>query len=119
MAGEYEKGGFLLYVRTENEQNYYHFRVEGYWVAYIPTLITEISTETLEFLGNIDVLIMPGAKSMQGVLEKIEPRLLVAYGESAHEIAVTLGATEPAVMKYRLKEADLSSEKTGCVVMGE
>ncbi len=119
MAGEYEKGGFLLYVRTENEQNYYHFRVEGYWVAYIPTLITEISTETLEFLGNIDVLIMPGAKSMQPILEKIEPRLLVTYGESAHEIAVTLGATEPAVMKYRLKEADLSSEKTGCVVMGE
>ena len=118
MAGEYEKWGFLLYVMTENEVNYYHFRVEGYWIAYIPRIIHEISSDILEFLGNIDVLVMPGAKSMQGVLEKIEPRLLVTYGEGAHEIATTLGNIEPAVTKYRLKEADLSNEKAGCVVMG-
>ncbi|MDD2693487.1 MAG: hypothetical protein PHY14_00975 [Candidatus Gracilibacteria bacterium] len=119
IPGEYEKGGFLLYVHAENGVNYYHFRVEGYWIAYIPALVTEISGDILEFLGNVDVLVMPGAKSMQVVLEKIEPRLLVTYGELAHEIAVALGSSEPAVTKYKLKEADLSSEKTGCVVMGE
>ena len=118
MAGEYEKGGFLLYVHTENDVNYYHFRVEGYWIAYIPSIIHEISSDALEFLGNIDVLVMPGAKSMQGVLEKIEPRLLVTYGEGAHEIATALGNAEPALTKYKLKEADLSNEKAGCVVMG-
>ena len=99
--------------------NYYHFRVEGYWVVYIPTLVTDISGDILEFLGNVDILVMPGARSMHAVLEKIEPRLLVTYGDSAHEIALVLGVPEPAVTKYRVKEADLSSEKTGCVVMGE
>ncbi len=119
MAGEYEKAGVLLYVHTDNEVNYYHFRVEGYWIAYIPLVITEISSDILEFLGNIDILVMPGAKSMQGVLEKIEPRRIVTYGESAHEIATALGKVEPAIAKYKFKEADLSNEKTGCVVMGE
>jgi len=119
MPGEYEKGGFLLYVQHENGVPYYHFRVEGYWIVYIPSLITEISGNILEFLGNVDVLVMPGAKSMIPVLEKIEPRLLVTFGELAHEVALALGVTEPAVTKYKLKDADLSSEKTGCVVMGE
>lgn len=119
IAGEYEKWGFLLYVQSENGMNYYHFRVEGYWVVYIPTLVTDISGDILEFLGNVDILVMPGARTMHAVLEKIEPRLLVTYGESAHDIALVLGAIEPAVTKYRVKEADLSSEKTGCVVMGE
>jgi len=72
----------------------------------------------LEFLGNVDVLVMPGAKSMIPVLEKIEPRLLVTMGELAYEVALTLGMADPALIKYKLKEADLSSEKTGCVVMG-
>lgn len=119
MAGEYEKGGFLLYVHRENGVLISHFRVEGYWIVSIPTVISDISWELLESLGNVDVLIMPGAKSLIPLLEKIEPRLLVTYGESAHEVAVTLGVTEPPVVKYKMKEADLSSEKTGCVVMGE
>lgn len=119
MAGEYEKGGFLLYVQSENDVSYYHFRVEGYWIVYIPTVVTDISGDILEFLGNIDVLVMPGARSIQALIEKLEPRLLVTYGEWAHEVALALGSSEPAVMKYKLKEADLSSEKTGCVVMGE
>ena len=62
---------------------------------------------------------MPGAKSMQGVMEKVEPRLLVTYGDTASEIATVLGFIDAPLLKYKLKEMDLSSEKTGCVVIGE
>ncbi len=117
MAGEYEKSGCLMYAWHKNDELLYHFRVDGYWIAYIPTLLVDITPEALDFLGSVDVLIMPGAKSMQWVLEKVEPRMLVTYGESAHEVATPLGTIE-IVQKYRLKEADLSSEKTGCVVLG-
>ncbi len=116
MAGEYEKSGCLMYAFEKNDEKLFHFRAEGYWIAYIPTLQSDISADALEFLGNVDVLVMPGAKSMHPVMEKIEPRLLVTYGESAHEISLILAAPEP-VSKYKLKEADLSSEKTGCVVL--
>jgi hypothetical protein len=117
LPGEYEKSGCLMYAWHKNDEKLYHFRTEGYWIAYIPALISDISPEALDFLGSVDVLVMPGAKSMQNVLEKVEPRMIVTYGESAHEIATPLGAIE-VVTKYKLKEADLSSEKTGCVVLG-
>lgn len=119
MAGEYEKGGFLLYVHRENGVLISHFRAEGYWIVSIPTVISDISGELLESLGNVDVLIMPGSKSLIPILEKFEPRLLVTYWESAHELALSLSVTEPPVMKYKMKEADLSSEKTWCVIMWE
>jgi hypothetical protein len=117
LAGEYEKSGCLMYAWHKNDEKLYHFRTEGYWIAYIPKLLTDISPEALDFLGSVDVLVMPGAKSMQNVLEKVEPRMIITYGELAHEIATPLGAIE-VVPKYKLKEADLSSEKTGCVVLG-
>lgn len=117
LPGEYEKSGCLMYAWRKNDEKLYHFRTEGYWIAYIPTLLADISPEALDFLGSVDILVMPGAKSMQWVLEKVEPRMIVTYGESAHEIATPLGAIE-VISKYKLKEADLSSEKTGCVVLG-
>jgi hypothetical protein len=117
LPGEYEKSGCLMYAWQKNDERLYHFRTEGYWIAYIPALLADISPEALDFLGSVDVLVMPGAKSMQAVLEKVEPRMIVTYGESSHEIATPLGTSE-VVPKYKLKEADLSSDKTGCIVLG-
>ena len=117
VPGEYEKSGCLMYAWHKNDEKLYHFRTEGYWIAYIPTLLSDITPEALDFLGSVDVLVMPGAKSMQNVMEKVEPRMLVTYGDTAHEIATPLGTIE-VVTKYKLKEADLSSEKTGCVLLG-
>jgi hypothetical protein len=43
--------------------------------------------------------------------------MVVTFGDSAHELAMHMGISEPSVSKYRLKEADLTSQKAGCVVM--
>lgn len=51
LPGEYEKSGCLMYAFSKNDEKLYHFRVEGYWVAYIPTIINDISTDALDFLG--------------------------------------------------------------------
>ena len=118
LPGEYEKSSILMYAFAKNDERLYHFRTEGYWIAYIPNLVSDISTEALDFLWGIDILIMPGAKTMHEVIEKIEPGLLITYGENASEIAVSLGSTNEPTSKYRFKDADLSTEKTNCVVMG-
>ena len=55
---------------------------------------------------------------MQPTLEKVEPELLVTYGDSASEIALALGSTVEILPKYKLKDADLSMEKTTCVILG-
>jgi Beta-lactamase superfamily domain len=119
MAGEYEKWGFLAYTHTEDETLIYHITAEGYKIWYVPTLVSDLSASTLEFLGDIDILVMPSAKGSVPVIEKIEPRLIVTYGETAHELATHMGISEPPMQKYRVKEADLSLDKAGCVVMWE
>jgi hypothetical protein len=81
LPGEYEKSSILMYAFAKNDEKLYHFRTEGYWIAYVPTLLSDISTEALDFLGGIDILIMPGARSIQPTIEKIEPGLLITYGE--------------------------------------
>lgn len=62
---------------------------------------------------------MPTSKLSVPLIEKIESRMIVTYGESAHELATHMGISELPLQKYKLKEADLALEKTGCVVMGE
>jgi hypothetical protein len=118
LPGEYEKSGCLMYAYAKNDEKLYHFRVDGYWIAYVPAPIIDISAEALDFLGTVDILIMSGSKVVQNTIEKIEPRFLVTYGEMAHEIATPLGYNEAPISKYKLKDADLSSDKTGCVILG-
>ena len=81
--------------------------------------MADLTPPELDFLGDLDVLIMPTGKGSIPLIEKIEPRMIVTYGETAHELATHMGISEPPVLKYRLKEADLSGERMGCVVMGE
>ena len=51
LPGEYEKSGCLMYSFSKNDEKLYHFRSEGYWIAYIPNIISDISTDALDFLG--------------------------------------------------------------------
>lgn len=119
MAGEYEKWGFLAYAHEHNERRIYQLRVEGYRVGYLPGLVTELTADEMTFLWDLDILIMQTSHASHALIEKMEPRMLVTTGISAHEYATHLGFAEPAVSKYRLKEADMSVEKMGCVVMGD
>lgn len=119
MAGEYEKWWFLAYAHEEAENRIYQIRVEGETIGFVPTLRNDLSPEELNFFGDIDILVMPTAKSTIPLLEKIEPRMLITYGETAHELATALGISEPLTAKYKVKEADMSLEKMGVVVMWE
>ena len=118
-AGEYEKSGFLVYLRKYDDYLYYHFRVEGYWMGYIPNLPTEMDADTIDFLGQLDVLVAPIGKKDQKLLDVIEPRLLVAYGPAACEMPQTLGYSCELVSSYRFRAGDLSDEKMGLVVLAD
>lgn len=119
MAWEYEKSWFLAYAHEIADARIYQMRVEGYTVGYIPSNLNDLSPEQLDFLGDLDVLIMPTSKWSIPVLEKIEPNFLITYGDFANELATSLGFSEPKVLKYKLRETDLSWEKMGVVLMGE
>jgi len=116
MAGEYEKGGFLLHVLEREEHFYYEMRVDGYSVGYIAHEVQEVSPEVLDFFGDIDILVIPGSKAVHPVVEKIEPRLIATFGPNAHELGVLMGVSDLPVQKYKLKDADMATEKTPCIV---
>ena len=119
MAWEYEKSGFLAYAHETADMCIYQIRVEGYSVGYIPAQYSDLSWEQLDFLWDLDVLVMPTSKTSIPLLEKIEPSFLITYGETSHELATAMGVSEPQTSKYKLREADLWGEKMGVVVMGE
>lgn len=117
MPGEYEKWGFLSYITSQDGELIGQFRIEWYTCAFLPFIKKELSPEVLDFLGDVDILILPGNKESIPMIEVIEPRMIIAYGEWAHEIGTSMGATNEPTIKYKLKEADLSAEKTGVVVL--
>ncbi|GAB0174450.1 MAG: hypothetical protein HHAS10_03290 [Candidatus Altimarinota bacterium] len=119
VAGEYEKSGFLAYAHESADIRIYQMRVEGYTVGFIPNNIPDLNSEQLDFLGDLDVLVMPSSKATLPLLEKIEPNFLLSYGELAHELATSLGFSEPQLQKYKLRDIDLSGEKMGFVLLGE
>lgn len=118
VPGEYEKGGFLLYVREYEGIRLAHFRVEGYWCGYMSDIPESMSGDMLDFFGQLDILFAPIEKKHQSLLEQIEPRLLVSYGGGACEMPQVLGVSCEVVSQYRLKSGDISSEKTGLVILG-
>lgn len=116
-AGEYEKSGILLYVNKWDNQWMYYFRIEGYWIGYIPDFLTEIDSEKLKFFGQLDILIMPTAKASHKLIEQIDPKMLITYGEKASEVPALFGENYEPVEKYKLKAGDISVEKTACIVL--
>lgn len=85
-AGEYEKSGFLMYVREFENVRYFSFRVEGYWVGFISDIPTQIPSDILDFLGQIDILVVPFSKSEQIFIEQIEPKIIISFSPLASDL---------------------------------
>lgn len=116
-AGEYEKSGFLMYVREDQKIHYYMFRVEGFWIGYIPEIPTEIDAKIFDFFGQLDVLVAPFSKTEQKFLEQIEPKMLVTFAPTGSDLVAVLGAEIASGNNYKLKNQDISQDKTSLVIL--
>lgn len=117
-AWEYEKWGFLMYVKEVDMVRYYYFRVEWYWVAYIPVIPQwEMDSKILDFFGQLDILVAPFSISEKKLLEQIEPRMLVTFSEKANDLVWLFGAESYRGDSYKLKSQDISSEKTALIIL--
>lgn len=110
--GEYEKSGFLTEFKEIEGTPLFTLRVEGKNIAYIPTDKLEITEKVVDFLGNIDVLILPGDKNATKIFENLEARMVVPYGEETPLFLSSLGQNIEMVEKYKTKEVDFESEST-------
>ncbi len=108
-----------MYVRESAGIFYYLFRAEGNWVAYIPSIPTEIESKILDFFGQLDILVAPFSKSEQKFLEQIEPKMLISFAPNAPDLISALGDAIAHSTSYKLKTQDISSEKTSLVILNK
>lgn len=116
-AWEYEKSGFLMYVREFENILYFYFRVEGNWLAYIPSIPKEIDSKILDLFGNLDILIAPFAKSEQKLIESIEPRMMISFAENSSDLVSIFGEAISDSSSYKLKSSDISLDKTALIIL--
>jgi hypothetical protein len=116
--GEYEKSGFLATYHEVERKSLFTIRVEGKNIAYIPMDTLDITEKVINFLGNIDILILPGDKNSTKIFENIEARMIVPYGEETPIFLSSLGQNIEMVDKYKTKEVDFESESTVFVRVG-
>lgn len=113
---EYEKGGFLLYASLHAWKLIFQFQIEGYSCAYIGDSSSELSTDILDFLGDLDILFLSWVDEVKWILGKIDPRLVVVFDASPKDLeSVFPGITW--VQKWKLRESDFSLEKTNCIFL--
>ena len=116
--GEYEKSGFLATFHEVEGKNLFTLRIEGKNIAYIPTDTLEITEKVVNFLGNIDILILPGNKNSTKIFENVEARMVIPYGEETPVFLSSLGQNIEMVDKYKTKEVDFETESTVFVRVG-
>ena len=113
MPGEYEKSGILLQTRRIDGILIHELQVERKIVGYIPASVTEASEWIIAFFDNLDILLVSGSKNDNKILEALESRVVIPYGESRDSFLQSVGQSElEAIEKYKSKEADFGGETT-------
>ncbi len=116
--GEYEKSGFMATYHEVEGKSLFTLRVESKNIAYVPMDTLEITEKVVDFLGNIDILIIPGNKNSTKIFENLEARMVVPYGEESPVFLSSLGQNIELVDKYKTKEVDFETESTVFVRVG-
>lgn len=112
MPGEYEKSGVLVHTDFLDEKPVTLIRTENKNIAYLPFGVKEVTEEVVDFLWNIDILMLPGSKEQVKTFENLEAKVLLPSGENRTELLVALWQNVEAVSKYKTKEADFDGERT-------
>lgn len=105
--GEYEKSGIIVQIK-EYGDDYLITRcnVGDRVVAYLPESTEDLTSDMISFLGDVDVLILPGKKTLQKIVETVDPRVVLPYGEALSAFFGAFGQTVEPLNKKNLKVTD-------------
>ena len=145
IPGEYEVGGTFVYgiksVHDEKEGRerganiIYRFETEGISVVHLGDLGRQVTTEEMERLENVDILMVPvGAgttmslKAMVEVVGELEPRIVIPMHYKLPEVKMQLEAVEKFLRelgvgkvapesKFKISRKDLPADDMKVVVL--
>lgn len=109
--GEYEKSWVLLEVMEYADKMFYSFLIEGNTVVAIFDDEFEMKEEVMGFFGDVDVLLIVGSKNSPKIVENIEARVVIPFGEGKDMFFHTLSQHKEEVDTFKLK-GELGVENT-------
>lgn len=118
--GEYESGSIYIEgiqdENTSNPNSIYCYRFPEISICYLGKVSDKLTEETLEKIGNIDVLIVPvgnadalDAKKALEVVEQIDPRAVVPMYYQTEDSEKELTGVEPFLEVMGKKDAETVS----------
>lgn len=124
--GEYHVAGVAVkgIGHLEGKQVSYVVTADGIRLAFLSSPLQEWSDKQVEFVGNIDVLVIPtsDAKLVQKLVDEFDPRVLILLPtkDQAEHSAVmkSIGAKE-TVSEYKLKSSLPQEGREVIVLAGE
>ncbi len=101
--GEYEKSWILLEVAEFQEKLFYSFLIEGKVVFVLFYDDFELKEEIISFFWDIDILLVVGSKNAPKIVENIEARVVIPFGEGKDLFLHTLGQHKEEIETFKLK----------------
>lgn len=93
------------------ERLFYSFAIEGNSVVVIFDENFEMKEEIMTFFGDVDILLVRGTKTSPKLVENIEARVVIPFGEEKEMFFHTLSQHKEEVSTFKLK-GELPSENT-------
>ena len=101
---EYEKSWILSEVFEYEQKLFYAIHNEQKLIMVIFDEVNEIKEELLEFFGDVDVLLVAWTKNMQKLIENIETRVVIPFGEGKDVLLNTLWQHKEEISSFKLKQ---------------
>jgi len=109
--GEYEKSGVLANVDEFEEKLCYHLLVDAKHVAFVLWDSFSLTESFLEFLGDIDILVIIGTKQSAKMIENIEAKMIIPFGQETEIFLNILWQHQETVPSIKIK-GELSGDTT-------
>jgi len=100
---EYEKSWILLEVKEYNNSLFYNFLIDQKHLVIITEDNFEIKESILEFLWDVDVLIIKWSKEAIKIFENIEAKIVIPYSESKDLFLNSLWQQIEEILIYKQK----------------
>jgi len=101
--GEYEKSGILLEVKEYDNKFFYSFLIEWKVVFVLFDDNFEQKEEIMSFFWDIDILLINWTKNATKIIENIEARIVIPFGEWKDVFLNILGQHKEEIESFKLK----------------
>lgn len=109
--GEYEKAGILTEVKEYEEKLFYSLVTEWKTILIVLHDSFEMKEDIMTFFWDVDILLIIGTKNSPKIVENIEARVVIPFGEWKEVFLNTLGQHKEEIDTFKLK-AELWVENT-------